>query len=139
MSKNIPEWEFWDWTSILDTLLLVGFFVATFAILLYGPISLMRHKEKSYDKVAIATVSNIKKNIHLSESFIGNNVYLHSVTVDYKFEVDSRIFSGSELIPYETISEKRLLYRLMNKWGDTLSIKYLSKDPTKSLVIIGDD
>jgi|GEM_PF-3056507 hypothetical protein len=139
MSKDIPEWEFWDWRSIVDVFLLLIPFVIIGWVVLKAPDTIMRYKEKRYDKIAIASVASVKKNIELSENLDGNHVYLNMVTVDYKFSVDNEIYSGSEIIPYKTISEKRLLNRLLNNWNDTISIKYLSKDPTKSLIIIGED
>ena len=133
MSEDIPEWEFWEWTSILDAFLLVVFAVVLIWAIVKAPETMMRHKIQDYNGTAKAFVTNIKKcNTKVGIGISGLIIY-------YNYTVNGMIYSGQEIIPNLTNSENQLIYRLSSEVDDTISVKYLSKDPTKSLIIIGED
>lgn len=135
MSKKFYSWEFWDWGSILDTLLLLSFLLGLFIVLINGPGLIRKRELKKLDTVITAKVTSVKK--YESVGIWGNSskIYLNGIVVTYNYIVNNVVYSRWEVVPNET-STGRFEYTLLAYPESTIYIKYSSKDPGTSLIVV---
>jgi hypothetical protein len=130
---KIHSWDFWDWKPFLQVSFIVIGLFAFILLLVYGPGLLMHEKEKKLDMETMATVTRIKRNIGLSQDQLGNHIQIHNMTVEYKYTIDNTTYQGLEIVPYMAPYVK-FLDSIYHSQLTTIPVKYLSKNPAKSMI-----
>lgn len=131
-----PGWETWDWNSILRGTLLFVFGILLFWSLSNGPDFLNKYREKKLDAIATAKIIEVKKDVNMYQGLTGNSMpRTVNIIVHYKFVAKGIVYEGQEMIPSDDNTEGYIPY-LLNGPGTDIQIKYSSKDPSKSQIVI---
>ena len=127
---KIHSWDFGDKKAIIQTTLFLGALSIVIFFLITGPRTCMLDKEKKFDTVITATITHYKINIGTTRY---GALTKDAMTIEYTYTVDAVSYQGVEVVLYDA-PYKRFLDSIYHSQLTTISIKYLSKDPTKSMI-----
>ncbi len=134
--KPPPDWEFWDWNSILRTLAFVLFVAVIVFVVMYGGDFYRSEKGKKLDMATIADLVSIKKNYTMSEGRTGNTYSLNSIVVEYKYTIGENSYTEKDAIVLNSPKDIVFVNKLLEADYKTVPIQYSSKDPAESQISI---
>lgn len=135
MPKKFYSWEFWDWGSILDTILMSIFIIGIVAFFYSGPRLIRERELKKLDAETTAKVISLKKYESTGLWDKSSTIYLEGLVITYNYIVNDIVYSRWEVIPNNNATG-RFEYRLLTYPESTIHIKYSTKNPANSLIVV---
>lgn len=143
--KHLYTWEFWDWKSIIIASVIIGIFTVGFLFL--DNIEVWHNNRAlKLDRLTVAKITSIHRNMELYEGLEGNRISLGSVTVCYQYSIRKNeyrdtTYSGKDIIVNSIYVNRHFIAWLFQQLDNDsiIYIRYSSKEPSKSLIPIKED
>lgn len=126
----------WNWINnhqenLLGAGLILGFLLIG-VIYVRGPVLLDKYLVNQLDAETTGKLLNIERNIVVHEDRLGGHVRIGGLTITYQYTVEYQVYKREEYLNRRSLKQDADLFLLHASLGDSLIVRYDSKDPSKA-------
>lgn len=125
--SDIPNWKFWDWTSIRRIFSIFFVIIGGGFVFIYGTDWFRSSDLGNLTETTQAIILDVKPLKYVDLTLEGNKMRLHGFEVTYQYKIDTHVFTHT----YFTKS-KSIALEAQEKMGKHILIKYDPKQPENS-------
>ena len=132
MANKVRFYHLWSIRNILSTVVVSMLLVLMLGTYFYYPQLSNYYKRSRFDEETNGILLNIEERTVINQTKFGNKLNVLHYEVTYKFDVDDKRFTHTDIVS-GTLVNKKVLDKAWNS-GKKIAVKCLSNNPERSMV-----
>lgn len=135
MAKKIKFYHLWEARDIIVTVLVAAVIIVFFAAVFYNKQLLHIYKTSQYDTNTHGRLIDISEQTMITQSKLGNKFTVDHYKVTYSYTVEEKTYTQTDIVPGTPVNSYEL-DKIKKSARQQLVVRYNSKDPAKSMVVL---
>lgn len=132
--NKLPDWKYWDWESIIKTVLVFAVIISLLLVVRYYPEYSRKEDLKNLTERTYGIVKEVKPVQHIDMGFEGNKIYNRGYDIIYEYKVDTRTYIGKDHLR-NVAENQKMINSLRDAEAKTVEVAYDPTDPSLSQLI----
>jgi hypothetical protein len=134
MANKVPWHTTLDWKDITGIIALVVI-LGIVALFLFLPNVIQDNKLTEYPGETTGSITSTTENTEMNQGPEGTKIYVGSYTVNYFYQVNEEIYTGSERIK-ATANATRILNKIISSQSREVTVRYDTVKVARSTIVI---